>query len=133
MRDSADASGPLKSVSGGLHFIPKNCKVYRSPHPLSPTLTGGPADGCESTYDRAVGTQGQRPLLLHSSHLFLRVISWSVKGERDGNSKPTFSKVRSRARLTGIVRKLETVLQELGPLADQGKVEGFFNNAKNAD
>ena len=32
-----------------------------------------------------------------------------------------------------IVRKLEDVLQELEPLVSQGKVEGFFNNVKNAD
>lgn len=35
--DSADASSPLKSVSGGLYFIPENCEVCPSPHPLSPT------------------------------------------------------------------------------------------------
>jgi len=28
---------------------------------------------------------------------------------------------------------LEKVLTELEPLAEQGKVEGFFNNVKNAD
>ena len=33
----------------------------------------------------------------------------------------------------GIVRKLENILQDLKPLADQGKVEGFFKNADNAD
>jgi len=32
-----------------------------------------------------------------------------------------------------IIRKLENVLRELEPLADQGKVEGFFNNVKNSD
>lgn len=32
-----------------------------------------------------------------------------------------------------IVRKLEDALQELGPLVEQGKVAGFFNNMKNAD
>ena len=33
----------------------------------------------------------------------------------------------------GIIRKLENVLQELKPLTEQGNVEGFFNNPKNAD
>ena len=33
----------------------------------------------------------------------------------------------------GIVRGLEKIVQELEPLAEQGKVEGFFNNVKNAD
>lgn len=33
----------------------------------------------------------------------------------------------------GTVRKLGNILQELKPLAEQGKVEGFFNNVKNAD
>ena len=32
-----------------------------------------------------------------------------------------------------IVRKLDNILQELDPLAEQGNIEGFFNNAKNAD
>ena len=32
-----------------------------------------------------------------------------------------------------IFRKLEVVLRELEPLANQGKVKGFFNNFKNAD
>ena len=32
-----------------------------------------------------------------------------------------------------MTRKLENVLQELKPLAEQGNVEGFFNNPKNAD
>ena len=30
-------------------------------------------------------------------------------------------------------RKLKNVLQELKPLEKQGKVEGFFTNAKNSD
>ena len=34
---------------------------------------------------------------------------------------------------SGSIRNLEDVLRELGPLAMQGKVEGFFNNIKNAD
>jgi len=34
---------------------------------------------------------------------------------------------------TGIVRKLGSIVGELEPLAKQGKVEGFFNNVKNAD
>jgi len=33
----------------------------------------------------------------------------------------------------GIVRKLENILQELEPLIRQGKIQGFFNNTKNAD
>ena len=32
-----------------------------------------------------------------------------------------------------VVRKLESILRELEPLADQGKVKGFFNNVANAD
>ena len=31
------------------------------------------------------------------------------------------------------VRKLGNILQELIPLADQGKVRGFFTNVKNAE
>ena len=34
---------------------------------------------------------------------------------------------------TGILREFEKILRELEPLAEQGKVEGFFNNVKNAD
>jgi hypothetical protein len=33
----------------------------------------------------------------------------------------------------GAVRKLNNVLRELESLAEQGKVEGFFNNVENAD
>ena len=33
----------------------------------------------------------------------------------------------------GVVRKLEDILPELGSLIEQGNVEGFFNNVKNAD
>ena len=33
----------------------------------------------------------------------------------------------------GIVRKLENVLRELEPLAEQSKVAGFFSNVKDAD
>ena len=33
----------------------------------------------------------------------------------------------------GIVRKLENVLRELEPLAEQSKVVGFFSNVKDAD
>ena len=32
-----------------------------------------------------------------------------------------------------IGRKLQDVRQDLTPLEEQGKVEGFFNNVKNAD
>jgi hypothetical protein len=32
-----------------------------------------------------------------------------------------------------IVRKLRRILQELKPLEEQAKVEGFLNNVKNAD
>ena len=32
-----------------------------------------------------------------------------------------------------MTRKLENVLQELKPLAEQGNIEGFFSNPKNAD
>lgn len=32
-----------------------------------------------------------------------------------------------------IVRKLESILQELEPLVEQGKIAGFFNDVKNAD
>ena len=31
------------------------------------------------------------------------------------------------------IRKLGNILQELIPLADQGKVKGFFTNVKNAE
>jgi len=31
-----------------------------------------------------------------------------------------------------MVRELEKILGELEPLAEQGKVEGFFNNVRNA-
>ena len=32
-----------------------------------------------------------------------------------------------------ICRKLQDVHQDLAPLEEQGKIEGFFNNAKNMD
>jgi len=32
-----------------------------------------------------------------------------------------------------MVRKLESILQELEPLAEHSKIAGFFNNVKNAD
>ena len=38
VRDSADASGPLKSVVGGLCFILENCEVW--PSPRIPYLQG---------------------------------------------------------------------------------------------
>ena len=33
----------------------------------------------------------------------------------------------------GTIRRLENILQELDPLAEQGKIMGFFTNVKNAD
>ena len=33
----------------------------------------------------------------------------------------------------GTVRKLEDVLQQLDPLVEQWKAEGFFNNVNNVD
>lgn len=33
----------------------------------------------------------------------------------------------------GTIRKLENILQGLKPLAEQGKVRGFFNDVKNVD
>jgi len=35
--------------------------------------------------------------------------------------------------MSGIGRKFQNVLRDLGPLEAQGKVEGFFTNAENAN
>ena len=65
--------------------------------------------------------------------LFPRVMSRSKKGERNWNGKLTLFKPKSRVSHTGVGRKLQDVRQDLALLKEQGKVEGFFTNVKNAD
>ena len=60
-------------------------------------------------------------------------MSRSGKGERDWNSKPILFGVGGCISYTGVGRKLQDVCQELTPLGEQGKVEGFLNNVENAD
>ena len=45
----------------------------------------------------------------------------------------SFLQGRTSSLNTRTVRKLEKVVRELKPLADQGRVNGFFNNVENAD
>ena len=59
VRDSADAFGPLKSVTGGLCFILENCEVWFPPLTLPTTLMDAIAYGGKQASDRIPGTQGQ--------------------------------------------------------------------------
>ena len=64
---------------------------------------------------------------------FLRVTSRSKKEERNWRGKSTFPEAEILVSQMVVDRKLKNVLQELQPLEKQGKVEGFFTNAKNSD
>ena len=59
VRDSADAFGPLKAITGGLCFILENCEVRSSPTYTVTALTGIPANGGKRANDRVVGTSSQ--------------------------------------------------------------------------
>ena len=71
------------------------------------------------------------PLQNYSANQFLRLTSRREQGERGWHSE---SIPRDREPgLTRITRKLEDVRRDLSSLEEQGNVEGFFNNVKNAD
>jgi hypothetical protein len=53
--------------------------------------------------------------------------------EWDWNCKVAFSVARGGVSPMGIARSLQNIRQGLVRLEGQGKAEGFFNNAENAD
>ena len=55
------------------------------------------------------------------------------QGERDWNGEIMFLNVTGEVLPTAITRNLENICRGLAQLEGQGKVEGFFNNAENAD
>ena len=55
------------------------------------------------------------------------------RGGSDWNGEITISRVTGGVLPTVITRSLENICQGLAQLDGQGKIEGFFNNAKNAD
>ena len=55
------------------------------------------------------------------------------QGERNWNGEIAFSKLKGGDLPMVITRTLESVCRGLARLEGQGKVEGFFNNAENAD
>ena len=62
VNESADAFGPLKSVTGGLCFILENYEVRpSSPHPSPLALTDISANEGQYAGDRIVGTSDQNP------------------------------------------------------------------------
>ena len=65
--------------------------------------------------------------------LFRKGTSRKNRGEGFWNGGPHSPISGTESKKTGIVRKLGSIVGELEPLAKQGKVEGFFNNVKNAD
>ena len=55
------------------------------------------------------------------------------QGEEDWNGEIASTKVTDGALPIGITRSLDNIHRGLARLEGQGKVEGFFNNAENAD
>ena len=55
------------------------------------------------------------------------------QGERDWSGEIMFSNVTGEVLPTAITRSLDNIYRGLARLEGQGKVEGFFNNAENAD
>ena len=133
VRESADVFGPLKSVAGGLCFILENYEVQSSPlHPILATLTGLSANEGEQTINRIIDTSDpcnfRVALRVHSKRRCQRGIQ-----ERSSGTVSPHPPILGADSDIQIARKLQGVHQDLNLLAEQGKVEGFFNNLENAD
>jgi len=102
-------------------------------HPLSPRLTGVPANESEQASDRIVGAP-------YRSACQTTLCTRSQGGRQGARPEKEIAAVsthslesRVESHRTGITRKLEDVHRDLAPLEEQGDVEGFFNNVKNAE
>ena len=90
VNESADAFGPLKSVTRGLYFILENWDVCSSSYVCYPQhlrvfqRTNANKQAMES-----------KPFLPHSACLFLRVVSRKEKGDRTWNGEPKTSTIES--------------------------------------